>query len=266
VSLISLLTDFGTRDEYVGVMKAVIWGIAPQSQIVDIGHQVEPQDIYQAAFLLGAAYPYFGVGSVHVAVVDPGVGGDRRIVGMRFENQFFIAPDNGLLALVLNRRRPEELVEVSRSEFFLPRVGSTFHGRDIFAPVAAHLASGTALEALGPQLALDQLHRLSHPPAPEIGQGQIRGAIVQVDRFGNLTTNIGRRQLTEAQAPLDEGCVAVRVGGKTLKGLSACYADVPAGRPLVLMGSRELLEIAVNQGNARRQLEVSRGDTVEVVW
>lgn len=266
MSLISLLTDFGTRDEYVGVMKAVIWGIAPQAQIVDIGHQVETQDIHQAAFLLGAAYPYFGAGSVHVIVVDPGVGGDRRVVGMGFKNQFFIAPDNGLLALVLNGRRPEELVEVNRSEFFLPRVSSTFHGRDIFAPVAAHLASGTALETLGPQLTLNQLHRLSSQPAPEIGLGHIRGVIIQVDRFGNLTTNIGRRQLIEAQAPSDEGGVAVRVGGKTLKGLYACYADVPVGRPLVLMGSRELLEIAVNRGNARRQFEVSRGDTVEVVW
>jgi S-adenosylmethionine hydrolase len=266
VSLISLLTDFGTRDEYVGVMKAVIWGIAPGSQIVDIGHQVEPQDIHQAAFLLGAAYPYFRAGSVHVIVVDPGVGGERCIVGMRFEGHFFIAPDNGLLALVLNGRRPEALVEVSRSEFFLPRVSRTFHGRDIFAPVAAHLASGTALEDLGPQLTLDQLHQLSHPPAPETGLGQIRGAIVQVDRFGNLTTNIGRRQLIEAQTPSDGACVVIRVGGQTLKGLYARYADVPVGRPLALVGSRELLEIAVNQGNAQRHLGVARGDAVELVW
>lgn len=266
MSLISLLTDFGTRDEYVGVMKAVIWGIAPRSPIVDIGHQVAPQDIHQAAFLLGAAYPYFTAGSVHVTIVDPGVGSDRCIVGMRFEGHYFIAPDNGLLALILKGRRPEILVEVSRTEFFLPRVSRTFHGRDIFAPVAAHLASGTALEALGPQLALEQLHPLSPPPAPVAVQGLIKGTIVHVDRFGNLTTNIGRQQLMEVQARADVTRVTIRVGGKTLKGLCVCYADAPVGRPLALVGSRELLEIAVNQGNAQRHLGVARGDAVELVW
>lgn len=266
MSLISLLTDFGTRDEYVGVMKAVIWGIAPRVQIVDIGHQVAPQDLHQAVFLLGAAYPYFTTGSVHVIIVDPGVGSARRIVGMGFEGHYFIAPDNGILALLLKGRQPEMLVEVSRPEFFLPRVSQTFHGRDIFAPVAAHIASGTALEALGPPLTLERLHQPSLPPAPVTGHRQIKGAIVQVDRFGNLTTNIEQQQFKDARAPADETRMTVRVGGKTLKGLCACYADVPVGRLLALMGSRELLEIAVNQGNAQRHLGVVRGDAVEVVW
>ena len=266
MSLISLLTDFGTRDEYAGVMKAVIWGIAPRSQIVDISHQVGPQDIHQAAFLLEAAYPYFPAGSIHLAVVDPGVGSRRRIVAMGFKGQHFIAPDNGLLAAILKGGRPDTLVEVNQATFFLPGMSRTFHGRDIFAPVAAHLASGTAVDELGTQLAAEQLERLSLPPDPVIRLGEIRGAIVQVDHFGNLTTNIGQRQFEEACAPSDGTRMMVQVGGRRIQGLCACYAEVAVGRPLALMGSRALLEIAVNQGSARRHFGASRGDEVRVVW
>lgn len=266
MSLISLLTDFGTRDEYVGVMKAVIWGIAPRSQIVDISHQVAPQDIHQAAFLLGAATPYFSTGSIHVIVVDPGVGSQRRIVAMRFKGHSYIAPDNGLLTLILNGQKPEILVEVNRPGFFLPGVSQTFHGRDIFAPVAAHLASGTIVPELGTPLAPDQLQHQRLPPAPVTHVGRIEGTIVQVDGFGNLTTNIGRRQFEEAGAPSDGDRVSIRVGGKTISGLSACYADAPAGRPLALMGSRELLEIAVNLGNAQFYFGVERGQALVVDW
>lgn len=266
MGLISLLTDFGIQDEYAGVMKAVIWGIAPRSQIVDISHQVAPQDIRQAAFLLGAATPYFSAGSIHVIVVDPGVGSQRRIVAMGFKGHSYIAPDNGLLTLILNGQKPETLVEVNRPAFFLSGVSRTFHGRDIFAPVAGHIASGTMLQELGTPLLPDQLRHLSPPPAPVTRARQIEGTIVQVDGFGNLTSNIGPRQFENADAPADRDGVSIRVGGRTIRGMSACYADVPAGSPLALMGSRDLLEIAVNQGNARRYFGVERGQSVVVVW
>jgi S-adenosylmethionine hydrolase len=272
MGLISLTTDFGTRDEYVGVMKAVIWGIAPRVRIVDLSHQVAPQDIQGAAFLLKAAYPYFEAGSVHLGVVDPGVGSGRRIVAMRFRGHFFILPDNGLGSLILDGQPPEDLVCLDNPEFFLPRVSGTFHGRDIFAPVAAHLASGTALGALGPALKPEALCPVNLPAPARSGEGTITGTIVQVDRFGNLTTNIDRRLLERAGAPWDDfpvetpDRIRIRIGTRVVAGLATCYADVPAGEPVALLGSRGLLEIAVNQGDAQRYFGVCRGDAVRLTW
>jgi S-adenosyl-L-methionine hydrolase (adenosine-forming) len=266
VALVSLTTDFGSLDEYVGVMKAVIWGIAPGVAIVDISHQVAPQDRHQAAFLLKAAYPYFESGSVHVVVVDPGVGSRRRIVAMRFDGHYFIAPDNGLLSLILCGRAPQELIVVDRPAFFLPQVSQTFHGRDIFAPVAAHLALGRSLGALGTRLAAANLHHLAPPPAPRQGPGFIAGTIVQVDHFGNLTTNIDHRLLKEMKVSPEAIDIRIRIGDHIVTGLCACYADAPAGTPVALFGSRGLLEVAVNQGDARRFFGVARGAAVRLEW
>ena len=266
MALISLTTDFGTRDEYVGVMKAVILSIAPALNIVDISHQVGPQDRHQAAFLVKAAYPYFEAASIHVVVVDPGVGSQRRIVAMQFDGHFFMAPDNGICHLILDGRTPEVLVAIDRAEFHLPQVSQTFHGRDIFAPVAAQLALGKSLDVLGTPVDPAQLHPLQAPPAPQFGSGFLSGNLVQVDHFGNLTTNIDHRLLREAQTQSAGGAVTIRLGNQTLSGLSTCYADAPAGAPLALVGSRGLLEIAVNQGNARHFFGASRGDPVRLEW
>jgi S-adenosylmethionine hydrolase len=247
-------------------MKAVIWGIAPQVRIVDLSHRVAPQEIHEAAFLLNAAYPYFAADSVHLVVVDPGVGSRRRIVAMRFEGQFFILPDNGLCGLILEGQPPERLVHLNRPEYHLPQVSGTFHGRDIFAPVAAHLAAGTDLGNLGTELPLDALAPVDLPSPARSGEDCIKGSIVQVDRFGNLTANIDRRLLKAARAPMAEGGVAVHIGAKIVTGFSTCYADVPVGHPLALFGSRGLLEIAVNQGHAGRYFGASRGAPVRLKW
>jgi S-adenosylmethionine hydrolase len=269
MGLISLTTDFGTRDEYVGVMKAVIWGMAPRARIVDLSHEVAPQDRFGAAFVLKAAYPYFAAGSVHVVVVDPGVGSRRRIVAMCFRGQKFILPDNGLCNLILEGQPPDQLVCVERPELFLPRVSGTFHGRDIFAPVAAQLSSGTDLARLGRPLSADALQPADFPAPARSGDGYIAGAIVQVDRFGNLTANIDGRLLEAAQAPVEgRGVrgVEIHIGAKVFTGLSTCYADVAVGHPVALLGSRGLLEIAVNQGHAGRYFGVSRGAAVRLQW
>jgi S-adenosyl-L-methionine hydrolase (adenosine-forming) len=266
VALVSLTTDFGIRDEYVGVMKAVIWGIAPGLGIVDISHQVAPQDCYQAVFLLKAAYPYFEPGSVHVIVVDPGVGSGRRIVAMRFEGHIFIAPDNGIFSLILAGRAPQKLIKVDRRDWFLPTVSRTFHGRDIFAPVAAHLASGKPLEALGTTLTTARLHHLPLPRPPQRGPRFMVGTIVQVDHFGNLTTNIDLRELKEITGAAEMDRLKIRICDYTVAGLATCYADVPEGAPLALFGSRGLLEIAVNQGDAGRFFGVARGESVRLEW
>jgi S-adenosyl-L-methionine hydrolase (adenosine-forming) len=266
VALVSLTTDFGLRDEYVGVMKAVIWGIAPGLGIVDISHQVAPQDREQAAFLLKNAYPYFRSGSVHVVVVDPGVGSQRRIVAMQFDGHHFIAPDNGILGVILAGRTPQKLVAVERDSWFLPQVSQTFHGRDIFAPVAARLASGKPLEDLGTALALETLQHLPEPRPLLRGPGYIAGSVVQVDHFGNLTTNIDQGLIKEVEAAPEVADLKICVVDQIIKGLCTCYADAPEGTLLALVGSRGLLEIAVNQGDARRYLGVGRGGTVRLEW
>jgi S-adenosylmethionine hydrolase len=266
MGLISLTTDFGTRDEYVGVMKAVIWGIAAGAQIVDLNHRVAPQDIHGAAFLLKAAYPYFEAGSVHLIVVDPGVGSRRRIVAMRFEEHYFVLPDNGLCRLILEDKAPQRLVHLDRPEFFLPRVSTSFHGRDIFAPVAAHLVSGTKLDALGTTLSPEMLVPVDLPAAATRGRDYIVGRIVQVDRFGNLTTNIGLGLLEAAEVSLEGPDVKIHLGHQTLAGLSTCYADAAEGQPVALIGSRGLLEIAVNQDHADRYFGAKRGDRVRLEW
>lgn len=266
MALVSLTTDFGNRDEYVGVMKAVIWRIAPGLGIVDISHQVTPQDRHQAAFLLKNAYPYFQPGSVHVVVVDPGVGSQRRIVAMHFDGHYFIAPDNGIFSLILAGRTPQKLIAVDRRDWFLPQVSRTFHGRDIFAPVAAQLASGKQLGALGTTLDVETLHHLPPPRPPQRGQGHIAGSVVQVDHFGNLTTNIDHGLIKEIENVAEAADLKVRISDRVIRGLYTCYADAPVGTPLALVGSRGLLEIAVNQGDARRFFGVARGDAVRLEW
>jgi S-adenosylmethionine hydrolase len=266
VALVSLTTDFGMRDEYVGVMKAVILGIAPGLAIVDISHQVTPQDRQQAAFLLKNAYPYFQSGSVHVVVVDPGVGSQRRIVAMNFDGHYFIAPDNGIFSLLLEGRAPQKLVAVDSRDWFLPQVSRTFHGRDIFAPVAARLASGKPLEELGTTLAVETLHHLPPPCPPQRGREHIAGSVVQVDHFGNLTINIDHGLIKEIENVAPSADLKIHIADQVIRGLSSCYADAPVGTPLALVGSRGLLEIAVNQGDARRFFGVARGEAVRLEW
>ncbi len=260
--LITLLTDFGSRDGYVGAMKGVIARFAPEARVVDICHEIHPQDIRRAGIVWAEAVRFFPEASVHVAVVDPGVGTRRRILGFEARGSVFLAADNGLIGYVLGRREIRRSVEVKCRELFLTPVSSTFHGRDIFAPIAARLSMGLDLDALGPHA---RSFRFETLPRPRISRRRLRGKervlargeVVHVDAFGNAITNLRRLEGSKLEA--------LETGGGRIRGLSRAYADVEPGEVLALVASSGFLEIAVNGGSAVESLRLRRGDPV-VAW
>lgn len=263
--IITLTTDFGFADEFVGVMKGVILGLAPAVRIVDLSHQIPAHDVRQAAFLLGSAYRFFPAGTVHVAVVDPGVGSLRRIVLVEAGGQLFLAPDNGLLSLVMLEADSVRAWQVENRELFLAAVSATFHGRDIFAPVAARLVGGLAPRQVGAPLAPADLVRLAELlPVIDRPRGRIVGRVEQVDRFGNLVTNIPDRLLSELYgarlARLKVSC-----GGREILGLSTTFSEVAPGEVAAVVGSRGYLELAVNLGRADVQLDGRVGVPVMIM-
>lgn len=264
-SIITLLTDFGINDEYVGVMKGVILSVNPDATIIDITHQIDPQDLVQAAYLIKASYKYFPKGTVHVVVVDPGVGSNRAIVALKFTEYIFLGPDNGVLTLLTKEKKPDTIIRVDNSSYFLESVSQTFHGRDIFAPVAAHLSRGVAITKLGTPIDQRDLVRLSIKKPFISKTGELIGTIVSVDRFGNLITNISLEDLDKLGS-LEQGeKLIIRIGNKQIKSLAKSYQSVKPQTPLAIIGSRGLLEIAVNCGSAKRYFMVKRGDSIKVV-
>ncbi|HIE51498.1 MAG TPA: hypothetical protein EYP85_07035 [Armatimonadetes bacterium] len=255
--LITLLTDFGDRDGFVGAMKGVLLSLCPTARIVDIAHHLEPQDVAHAAFVLATVYPYFPPDTIHLVVVDPGVGGTRRAIAVAAGNQRFVAPDNGCLTYVLAREGDAQAVILDRPQFFRSSVSRTFHGRDIFAPVAAYWAKGTLLEELGTAVSIEELVRL---PVPQTDHraGEVRGEVLTTDRFGNLITNISVEEL----APV--GPTATIWLGKRRIPLVECYEAVAEGELLALVNSAGYLEIALRQGNAAAELGWGRGTPVWV--
>ncbi len=266
MALITLLTDFGLQDEYVGVMKGVIAGIAPTVRVVDISHAVCPQDVVHGAFLLAAAYPFFPPGSVHLAVVDPGVGGPRRILAAECGGHRFVAPDNGLLERVLAGRPDARLVAVENRRYFLDQISDTFHGRDIFAPVGAHLAGGLPPAQLGPVVDRRTVVSGVVPHCRFTDRDSIEGVVVAVDRFGNLMTNIDRAALERLTGRTAAGRLVVELVGKWAGDLVRAYSHAAAQAPLALVGSRGLLEISVNGGSAQKALSAAIKDQVRVRW
>jgi S-adenosyl-L-methionine hydrolase (adenosine-forming) len=256
--LITLLTDFGQQDGYVGSMKGIILGINPQVNLVDLSHDLPPQDVAAGAFMLQSVFPYFPPGTIHLAVVDPGVGTSRHAVAVRCREQYWVGPDNGLFHLIINGRTDLQAVILENPAFFLPEISATFHGRDIFAPVAAHLSRGVSLSAFGPPLA--SLQPLDFPQ-PAIGPESIKGGIIYVDHFGNLVSNIRSAQV---EALLQEAPLVLQVGRTHIRGLVRTYAEAPAGELIALAGSHGYLEIACVQGNAAQVLQAGRGTTVEI--
>jgi S-adenosylmethionine hydrolase len=255
--LLTLLSDFGLSDVYVGVMKGVIAQINGSLTVVDLTHQIPPQNIAAARFCLMNAYPYFPGGTVHVAVVDPGVGSSRRAVAVELTNGFLVGPDNGLFSGVLSRESALASVELTNSHYWRTADKSaTFHGRDIFASVGAHLASGVPLKHLG--LAIDPatLVQLAIPECTQTNTG-VAGCIQYVDHFGNLITNIPSSKIREKSW-------SVVAGGLTIPG-GQTYSDSPAFRPIALIGSHGWVEIAVNGGNAQSQLQLDWGSRVQVM-
>ena len=286
--VITLLTDFGNQDAYVGIMKGVIAGINPFANIVDICHSVPPQDIFSGAYLLYTSYKYFTRKTIHVAVVDPGVGSRRDIVCVETKDYFFLVPDNGLLSFIIQEEKPKSIIRVTNNKYFLPLPSSTFHGRDVFAPVAAHLSLGVKPQQLG--IKINQLEQLDIPKPVPKKTGQVEGRIIHIDRFGNLITNVTKEQLMqhdhrqsifktqmkEITLPIslpsqggDEGgvkinlkCLETTIGKKKIVGLSKTYTDVQAGEPLVLIGSAGFLEVSINQGNAQKYFKADKGSKI----
>ena len=257
--LITLTTDFGHKDPYVGVMKGVVLSICPEARLVDLTHEIPPQGVSEAAFVLAQSFAYFPSGTIHVAVVDPGVGTSRTPIIARTDRHFFVGPDNGVFGWVERSAPFVEVVAVQNPEVMLPSVSNTFHGRDVFAPAAAHLACGRELSAFGPRLSRWAV--LDHPE-PEIQEAAIVGQVLWVDRFGNLITNIAR---THLEGWARGGPFAIGIGPTAVDGVSTSYAGVEPGQALAIFGSSGFLELAVNRGSAARAFSAKRGDRVRVV-
>jgi S-adenosylmethionine hydrolase len=262
--IITLLTDFGVESTYPAQMKGVILGRCTDLVLVDLTHAVPRHEVRTAAFMLASAAPAFPPGTVHMAVVDPQVGSPRRILAAEGDGHLYLAPDNGLLTLVAQGQflfgashPPARVVSVENQSFFRRQVSSTFHGRDIFAPVAAAMACGTPIDELGPEV--ESIERFDLP-LPDRYEGDIRGEVLYVDPFGNLVTNISSRMLAE----LDPSAIQVYLEGAVVRGLSRAYSDVPAGILLAYIGSAGLLEIAVNRQSAAVRLGAGVGTPLVV--
>lgn len=255
--IITLCTDFGQRDGYVAAMKGVLLTIAPDATLVDISHDITPQAVHEGAFVLSSAYPYFPPHTIHVVVIDPGVGSARRALALQTPRGFFVAPDNGILSYVLREEEVLGAVALTERRYWrAPQSSSTFHGRDILAPVGAHLANGVPLEAFGPPVS--DLVRLPLPVVRCGPQGEIIGQVQHIDGFGNLITNIPADQVL----PLEEPQIGIR--GYRIRGLRTSYAMAAPGELLALIGSHGNLEIAVREGNAAQVTGARLDDEVTV--
>jgi len=260
-SFITLMTDFGIKDGNVGVMKGVIWSIAPQAQITDLSHTIGPQNIREAALILARSAPYFPPGTIHVVVVDPGVGTDRRHIAARLGSQYFVCPDNGVLTLLLERAEaegwPEEIVHTNKPEYWLAEVSHVFHGRDVFSPVAAHLANGVPLRELGTPIHDPVRLSLAQPQHTPSGW---RGEVIHIDHFGNISTNIRKEHLGEPPADIE-----MRLCGVNIYGMVRTFGERPVGELVALYGSTGNLIVSVVNGNAAQRLNAKVGDLVEVL-
>ncbi len=266
MSILTLLTDFGTQDAYAGIMKGVILSINPQAVIIDITHHIDPQDVIQAAYIIKSSYRYFPEGTVHVIVVDPGVGSDRRIVALEMMGHIFLAPDNGVLTLLMDEGKTGSIVSVENTRYFLKSVSRTFHGRDIFAPVGAHLCRGMDIRNLGSPLDPQNLVHLKIDKPCLSGKDRLVGSVVCFDGFGNCISNIDETSLKKIDTRGSGRMLEIKIGEHTIKGMSLSYADTEPKSPLAIMGSFGYLEIALNQGNARHALGIEKGDTITLEY
>jgi S-adenosylmethionine hydrolase len=256
--IITLLTDFGLRDHYVASMKGVILSLNPHATLIDVTHQVTPQDIHEGGFILANAYPCFPKGTIHLAVVDPGVGGSRRPILLVTEDHFFVGPDNGLFTFVMQREKRTRILSLTNPAYFLPRVSDTFHGRDVFAPVAGYLSRGIKPEAFGSRLRSPVRIDLREP---SVRGNALTGEVVHVDAFGNLISNISEEALRSFSGMRP---VVVRIGRRTIGRVRKSYGDGTRGEVMALVGSGGFLEISIREGNARSALRMQKGEKVKV--
>jgi S-adenosyl-L-methionine hydrolase (adenosine-forming) len=271
--IIALLTDFGEDDTYVGMVKGVISGISPEASIVDLTHAIDPQHVRQAAFALLNAYKFFPQGTIFMVVIDPGVGSERRSVVASVGGYAFVGPDNGVLSYALEMIGGERVYEIANSDYWLSEISNTFHGRDIFAPVAAHLAEGVPLQEMGE--AVNDIVRLPKPGL-NIGEERITGEAMHIDRFGNIITSIGKmywqgpEQIIleptfggETQnAAIPAMTATVTINRQKIFNVRLSYSEAHRGDFVALIGNSGYLEIAINQGNAAERLNAEVGDRV----
>lgn len=265
MGIITLLTDFGTEDEYVGLMKGVILSINPAALIVDITHHIEPQDIIEAAYTINSSYGYFPQGTVHLTVVDPGVGGKRAIIALQTMGHLFLAPDNGVLTLLFDKPGEGRIIRVNNADYFLKSISPTFHGRDKIAPTGAYLTKGVKPSELGPEINWTDVVRLADMGCRISDTGELMGKIVSIDHFGNLITNIDSKDLVDYCQKRRDGNPRIRVGKRSIRGLVKTYESAKRQTALALIGSRGYLEVAVNGGSAKQYFNVNQGDVVRVV-
>jgi S-adenosylmethionine hydrolase len=254
MSLITLTTDFGTRDWFVGTMKGVILSLAPKATLIDITHDIPPGDVWSAAYVIASAFAFFPARTVHLVVVDPGVGSRRAPLAVRAAGYHFVGPDNGVLSLALRLCNAQAIHHIENR--ILPNPSSTFHGRDIFAPAAAHLSQGISIAKLGPSAT--SLIRLAWPE-PTLSP-RVRGSVIYVDKFGDAITNLPNR-LLEKSTHIRVG----RAGTQRRIPVGSHYQSVPQGRPVALAGSGGCVEIAINGGHAARRLGLRVGSPVSPV-
>ncbi len=256
--IITLTTDFGSQDYYVSAMKAVILGISPDVRLVDISHDLPPQDIMAGAWVLKNTAFLYPPGTIHLAVIDPGVGSNRRPVLVEVRDQLFVGPNNGLFSLVVESEE-HRVFELSNKQFWRDKVSPTFHGRDIFAPVAAWLSKGEMAEHFGRELRELTTYRWAKPIADEEG---VQGWVMHIDRYGNLITNIPESFIRKYDST---SAFKIYVGNTILKSISDTFSEVPDGEAVALIGSSGMLEIAINKGNAEQMLGVEKGAPVSLV-
>lgn len=252
-SIVTLCTDFGNIDGYVGIVKGVMLGIYPHISIVDLSHEIPPWNLSAASWIIGNSYKHFPAGSIHLVVVDPGVGSQRRAIALSADGHIFVAPDNGVLSSVLNTAKDIKAYELDKKEFWLDELSSTFHARDLFAPVAAHLSSGVSLAELATECDLEPLCKLALKEL-QIKQNRVEGSVTYIDRFGNLITNIKKEYVRQS--------VLCQVGKKSIGRIGHTYASAEHGTPVAFVGSHGYLEIAVSQGRADQKLEAGLNTAV----
>jgi S-adenosylmethionine hydrolase len=257
--IVTLTTDFGLQDPYVAEMKAAILGICPNAVAVDVTHDIAKFSIRMGAFVLASAVPYFPDGSVHLAVVDPGVGTPRRPIVIQTKKGFFVGPDNGVLVLAAQKQSIENIHELTNPQFMLPKVSNTFHGRDVFAPAAAHLLNGVKPAEFGPEISEAAMVEFAHATRKN---DELIGEVLHVDGFGNIITNITEPEVEQNRL---KGAVKVELTSCELR-LEFCraYGEMKPHEPLALIGSHGFLEISINQGNAAEKFKTKAGDTITV--
>lgn len=254
-----LMTDFGLKSSYVAQMKGVMLQINPEIEFIDLTHGISPQNIKEGAFVIGGSYKYFPKGTIFVCVIDPEVGMERKIVLLKADGYYFIAPDNGILTLVMEKEKETEIYSIENIKYFLEKISPTFHGRDIFAPVAAYLSLDTGLSEFGSKI--EDLRKIVLKELI-IKENEIQGEVIFMDRFGNAVSNIEGEYLREKN--IDLTSLVVKFKGYYIIGISKSYADKGVGELLAIIGSNGYLEVAINKGSAEEECGIKVGDKVKI--